>query len=31
MEENYAKFQKQEAAVQQQQAAATATTYTVTN
>lgn len=31
MEENYAKFQEQEAALQQQQAATAATTYTVTN
>jgi hypothetical protein len=31
MEENYAKFQEQEAAIQQQNAVTTATTYTVTN
>jgi hypothetical protein len=31
MEANYAEFQKQEAAAQQQAATATSTTYTITN
>ncbi len=31
MEANYAKFQEQEAAAQQQAASATSTTYTITN